>query len=59
MPVHIGQMTTDVIADSSAGSVARDATVAPVSWKEEARGREIRAEIERVQQRTRAHGYDD
>lgn len=59
MPVHIGQMTTDVIADSPSGPAARDATEAPVSWKEEARSREIRAEVERVQQRTRARGYDD
>ena len=59
MPVHIGQMTTDVIAEPSSNSSARDANEAPPPWMEEERVRTVREQHESIRLRTTSDLYDD
>jgi hypothetical protein len=59
MPVHIGEMTTDVIAQPATSAPAREANELPAAWTEEERLRKVADRRECLHQRTSAHGYDD
>lgn len=59
MPVHIGQMTTDVIAEPSSNPAARDTNEAPPAWTEEERFRKVREQMACLRRRTTSDGYDD
>ena len=58
MPVHIGQMTTDVTAEAAPAPTA-GSTETPAAWSEVERCRKARERDVGIRIRTRAYAFDD
>jgi hypothetical protein len=57
MPVHVGEMTSEVTTENAPGANA--GAGAPTKWEELARVREMQAQVARDALRTSAEAYDD
>ena len=58
MPVHIGQMTTELVGEP-AQTASAATTDTPAAWAEQERYRRIREQQRQQCLRTRANGFDD
>lgn len=58
MPVQIGELSTEILAQPEAGSAASQSDTGP-QWQETERTRRARIELDNRNARTRARDFDD
>ncbi len=59
MPVHVDQLSTEVVAEAEAPAAAAGGGGEAMRWEQLARWRQLQSNAVRDQLRTSAEGFDD